>query len=109
LLGQTSSRERDRRVLKRIKIVCPRVATLTTEFRTASGSNFSTITACGELYEMAEQPHSLEWWITLRQLAVRRTNLGLADARRTLPARTHNANCKVLTTFLFTITGKLTQ
>ena len=37
----------------------------------------------------------LEWWITLHHLAVRRTNLGLADARRTLPVRMHSANCKV--------------
>jgi hypothetical protein len=29
---------------------------------------------------------SLEWWITLHHLAVWRMNLGLADARRTLPA-----------------------
>ena len=31
----------------------------------------------------------------LHYLAVQLTNLGLVDARRTLPARMHRANCKV--------------
>ena len=35
---------------------------------------------------------SLEWWIKLH---FRRTNLGLADSMRTLPARMRSANCKV--------------
>ena len=43
----------------------------------------------------AVETSSLEWWITLHHLAVQQTYLGLADARITLPARMHNANCKV--------------
>jgi hypothetical protein len=43
----------------------------------------------------AVETHSLEWWITLHHLVVPRTNLGLANARRTLPALMHRANCKV--------------
>jgi hypothetical protein len=35
-----------------VKMVCPLVATLTTEFQTASGSNFSTIAVRRELHEM---------------------------------------------------------
>ena len=38
--------------------------------------------------------HSLEGWVMLYHLAVRRINLGLADARTTLPTRIHRANCK---------------
>ena len=54
--------EQDRRVLKRIKCVCPKVATLTTKFQTASGSNVSTRTVRRELHEMGfhvEQPHTI--------------------------------------------------
>ena len=36
--------ERDQQVLKHVKITCPRVATLSTEFQTASGSNVNTRT-----------------------------------------------------------------
>ena len=80
------------------------VATLTTEFQTASGSNISQITVSRELHEMgfhgraaAHKPKITmrnakrlpEWckarrhW-TLEHLAVRWTNLGLVDARKTL-------------------------
>ena len=47
-------------VLKRIacKQCLFSVATLTTKFQTASGSNVSTRTVRRELYEMAEQPHT---------------------------------------------------
>ena len=44
------------------------------------------------------QHWNLEQWkrvLWSDELAVRRTNLGLADARRTLPDRMHSANCKV--------------
>ena len=34
-------------------------------------------------------------WSDETHLVVRWTNMGLADARRTLPARKHSANCKV--------------
>ena len=33
--------------------------------------------------------------MTLPHLAVRQKNLGLADAKKTLPAPMHTANCKV--------------
>jgi arginine repressor len=118
--------ERDRQVLKSVvhKTPLSSVETLTTEFRTASGSNVSTRTVSRELHEMvsmAEQiahkpkittcndKRRLEWckahghrtlekWkrvLTLHHLAVQQTNLGLADARRMLPAPMHSANCKV--------------
>ena len=38
---------------------------------------------------------TLEQWNRIHHLAVRRTNLGLAHARRTLAALMHSANCKV--------------
>ena len=46
--------ERDHRMLKLVarKNHLSSVATLTTEFQTASGSNVSTITVCRELCEM---------------------------------------------------------
>ena len=52
-------------------------------------------TDSGQRNSGAVETHSLEWWITLHHLVVQRTNLGLADAWRTLPARMHSANCKV--------------
>ena len=113
--------EWDRQVLKRVacKHWLSTVATLTTEFQTASGRNVSTGAVCRELHEMcfhgraaADKPKitmcnakcrldwckahrhwTLEQWKhvlwsdeSLYHLAVRRTNLGLADARRMLPA-----------------------
>ncbi len=94
----------------------PSVASLTTEFQTASGSSISTWTVCQELYKMgfygraAAHHHvqcqasavvvqqwfsSLEWQITLQYLAIWWTNLGLGDARRLLPTSIHSAYCKV--------------
>ena len=35
----------------------------------------------------AVETRSLAWWITLHHLAVRLTNLGVGDARRTLPGK----------------------
>ena len=77
--------ERDRRVLKHVarKNRLSSVAPLTTEFQTASGSHVSTITV---------RQGSFMKWVSM---AVRRTNLGLTDARRTLPAPMHSATCKV--------------
>jgi hypothetical protein len=99
--------ERDRRVLKR-------VAKLTTEFQTDSGSNVSVITVRGEHHDMGfhgrvapQKPNhhaqcQMSGVVEMRSgsqtevhLAVRQTELGLADANRTLPALMHRANCKV--------------
>jgi hypothetical protein len=100
------------------------VATFTTELQTDSGSNVSTRIVRCELHEIHDQAaadkpkitmhnakrqlerckarrhstleiSSLEWWITLHHLAVQRTNLGLADAKWTLPAQMHSDNWKV--------------
>jgi hypothetical protein len=49
--------------------------------------------SCSGRYWTQEQ--YLEWWITLHHIEVQQTNLGLADARRTLPAWMHSAICKV--------------
>ena len=117
--------ERDRRVLKRIvcKNRLPSVATLTIKFQTASGKNVSTRTVHQELHELgsiAEKPHtslrspcsmpSVGWsgvklaaighWSSENAFSgvmnhASRTNPSLADARRTLPAPMHSANCKV--------------
>ena len=55
--------ERDRQVLKREagKNHQSSVATLTTEFQTASGSNVSTRSVRQKLYEMRNEKHQLEW------------------------------------------------
>ena len=41
------------------------------------------------------ETYSLERWISVHYLAVWQMNLGLADARRTLPTGMHRANSKV--------------
>ena len=45
--------------------------------------------------ESAQEPKITMHNAKLHHLAVRWTNLGLADARRKLPALMHSANCKV--------------
>ena len=77
--------ERDLRVLKHVahKNGLSSIATLTTEFQTASGRNVSTRTVYRELHEVGYT------------FFFRLTNLGLVDCRRTLPASMHNANGKV--------------
>jgi hypothetical protein len=76
--------EWDRQVLKHVahKNGLSSIATLTTEFQTASGRNVSTRTVYRELHEVGYA------------FFFRLTNLGLVDCRRTLPASMHSANCK---------------
>ena len=49
----------------------------------------------------AVETRSLEWWITLNHLAVRRIHLGLTDARIKLPGPMHSANCKAVWSRVF--------
>jgi hypothetical protein len=50
---------------------------------------------CKALDSGVVETGSVGWWITLHCLAFRRTNLGLSDARRMLPAPMHSANLNV--------------